>query len=470
MRPTKWIALAGLALGAAGQVSAAAPTDADRQAARALLEKIAAIRTAKGQGQVPVLIDVLAARLKAAGFTDADIARTPVKVGDETTSGLLVRFAGRDAARKPVLFLAHMDVVDAVAANWTSDPYKPVERDGYLYGRGVQDNKTGVTMLVETVARLKKEGWQPDRTLVLALAGDEETGMLTTRANIAHPWVKGADYALNSDAGGASMDATGGATSFEMQAAEKTNATFELTVTNAGGHSSVPRPDNAIYRLAAAIAKVEALRFPVQFNEITRAMVQREARTAAPEVAGALTALLKDPKDAAADAVMRRVPDPGNLLWTTCVATMLRAGNAPNALPQNAVATVNCRILPGTPVEQVRARIAEAVADPEVKVTLDGEAVESPASPVRADVVALLSRGIAVNYPGMTLEPAMSSGGTEGREYRRAGIPTYGAGSLALVRPADSLAHGIDERVPLSSFGKELGFWDRLMRDVGASK
>jgi acetylornithine deacetylase/succinyl-diaminopimelate desuccinylase-like protein len=360
-----------------------------------------------------------------------------------------------------------MDVVDAVAANWASDPYKPVERDGYLYGRGTQDNKAGVTLLTETFARLKREGWQPNRTLVLAFAGDEETGMLTTRENLKQDWVKAAEFALNSDAGGATMDAGGKGVSFEMQAAEKTNATFEIAAANSGGHSSVPRADNAIYDLADALKKVQALQFPVELNEITRIMLAKEAATAAPPVAAAIRALLADPNDKAADAVLRGIPDPGNLLWTTCVATMLRAGNAPNALPQNAVATVNCRIMPGTPVDQVRERIAAAIGDPKLKVTLVGEAVASPASPIRQDVLQALTRAVNVNYPGMKLDPAMSAGGTEGREYRRAGIPTYGAGSLALVRPADSRAHGTDERIPLVSFNKELAFWDTLVRDMG---
>ena len=462
------LAGAALAMSLSTQALAAAPTDADRAAARALLERLVTFRTAKGHGQVPAMVDVIAARLKEAGFTDADMIRTPLEMDGEKTTGLVVRFKGRSATRKPVAFLAHMDVVDAVAANWTTDPFKPVEKDGYLYGRGVQDNKAGVTLLVETFARLKREGFVPDRDLVLALCGDEETGMLTTRENLKVAWVKGAEFALNSDAGGATMDESGKGIAFEMQAAEKTTATFELAATNSGGHSSVPRADNAIYDLADALKKVQALQFPVEFNEITRIMVAKEAAGAKPEVAAALNALLANPNDKAAEQVMRGVPDPGNLLWTTCVATMLRGGNAFNALPQNAVATVNCRIMPGTPVDQVRDRIAGAIGNPAIKVSLIGEAVASPASPIRQDVLQALTRAVAVNYPGMKLDPAMSAGGTEGREYRRAGIPTYGAGSLALVRPADSRAHGIDERIPLVSFGKELGFWDSLMRQMGA--
>lgn len=442
-------------------------TDADRADARALLEQIVAIPTAKGRAGVPLLVDVLAARLTAAGFTDQDIIRVPITIDGEQTMGLIVRYAGRNPARKPVALLAHMDVVDAIAANWATDPYRPVEKDGYLYGRGTQDNKFGVAVLVASFARLKKSGWTPDRDLLLAFSGDEETGMLSTRRVIANPLVGRAEYALNADAGGGSVTAAGVPIDFGMQAAEKTNATFEVTALNKGGHSSVPRDDNAIYDLADALARLRALRFPVQFNPITRAMTEKAAREANGRLAAALRTLLTDPTDASAIAVARQNPSTSTILWTTCVATMLRAGNAPNALPQNAVATVNCRILPGTPVADVQAAIERTVANPALRVALVGEAVESPVSPVRPDLTVMLQRALNVSWPGATLSPNMSSGGTEGREYRRAGIPTYGAGSLGMVMPQDARAHGTDERIPLASFYKELDYWDALIRQIG---
>jgi acetylornithine deacetylase/succinyl-diaminopimelate desuccinylase-like protein len=256
---------------------------------------------------------------------------------------------------------------------------------------------------------------------------------------------------------------------FGMQAAEKTNATFEITALNKGGHSSVPREDNAIYDLADALTRLRTLRFPVQFNPITRAMTAKAAGEAAGPLAAALRTLLTDPTDASAIAVARQNPSTSTVLWTTCVATMLRAGNAPNALPQNAVATVNCRILPGTPVADVQAAIERTVANPALRVALVGEAVESPVSQVRPDLTAMLQRALDVSWPGATLSPNMSSGGTEGREYRRAGIPTYGAGSLGMVMPQDARAHGTDERIPLASFYKELDYWDALIRQIGGS-
>lgn len=447
--------------------TAAEPTDADRAEARALLKTIVAIPTAKGRGQVPALVDILATRLQAAGFAADDIVRRPVTIDGETTMGLIVRYKGRTPGARPVALLAHMDVVDAVTANWTSDPYVPVEKQGYLYGRGTQDNKFGVAVLTASFMRLKRAGWVPSRDLLLAFSGDEETGMLSTRAVIAHPWIKGADYALNSDAGGGSVTQDGKPIAFGMQAAEKTSATFDVAATNRGGHSSVPRADNAIYDLARALQAIEALRFPVTLNEVTRGMVARASAEKGGELGAALTTLVREPANEAAIAVARRSPDTSNILWTTCVATMLKAGNAPNALPQNASATVNCRILPGTKVADVQAGIVAAIANPAIRVTLEGEAVESPVSPIRRDVTVALQAALSTTYPGAVLAPVMSSGGTEGREYRRAGIPTYGAGSLGLVMPDDARAHGTDERIPLAAFDKELRYWDRLLKTVG---
>ena len=442
-------------------------SDSDRALAREIVTQAIAIRTAKGQGQVPKLADALIVRFRAAGFAPEDIQTVPVVIDGETTEGLLVRYAGAGrTVKKPIALLGHMDVVDAVAENWSVEPFKPVEKDGYLYGRGSSDNKAGVSILAATFIRLKTSGWVPDRDLVLALSGDEETGMRTTRALTQHPWVRGAEFALNSDAGGGSMERSGANPIFSIQSAEKTFATFLITASNRGGHSSAPRPDNAIFDLADAIKKIQAMRFPVQFNDITREMVARTAAKRPGEAADSLNALLANPTDTAARERIESYPDVSNILWTTCVPTMLKAGNAPNALPQNAVATVNCRIFPGTTVAQVQAMIAGAIGNPSIKVVQDGEGVESPVSPPRADLFASLRRAVHANYPGAPVDVSMSSGGTDGREYRRAGIPSYGAGSLAMVRPDDSRAHGTDERLLLSSYDKELRYWDVLLKDL----
>jgi acetylornithine deacetylase/succinyl-diaminopimelate desuccinylase-like protein len=444
-------------------------TEADRILARNILEELIRFPTAKGRGQVPAMAEALSKRFRAAGFPEGDIQTVPLEIEGEKTLGLVVRYAGRQTGKRPIAILAHMDVVDALKENWGTDPYQPVEKDGYIYGRGSVDNKAQMSIITATFIRLKKAGFVPDRDLVIAFSGDEETGMMTTRLLTQHPFVKNAEFALNGDAG------VGGVTSdgqydFNIQSAEKTTATFSVAASNPGGHSSAPRPDNAIFELADALKRIQALRFPVEFNEISRGMVRDLAAQQKGELGDALKRLMTNPKDEAAIAVAMRHPEHSNLLWTTCVPTMLRAGNAPNALPQNAVATVNCRIFPGTPAASVQETLRQAIGNDKIKLTLDNEPVESPVSPVRPDLFASLRKAVHANYPGAPVQPSMSSGGTDGREFRRAGIPTYGAGSLALRRPEDSRAHGTDERVPINSFFKELLFWDVLLKDVAGGR
>ncbi len=457
-----------LILSLAGPALAAPVTDADRAMARQMLDEAIAIPTAKGRGQVPTLIESYAARLRAAGFRAEDIETVPLEIDGEKTAGLVVRYAGRDPKAKPIAFLGHMDVVDALKENWATDPYVPTEKDGYIYGRGSVDNKAGVTALVASFIRLKKAGFVPERDLLLAFSGDEESGMMTTRALTKHPLVSRAEFALNSDAGSGSLGADG-KYRFNIQAAEKTYANFSIAARNSGGHSSAPRADNAIYDLAHALVRLQTLRFPVQFNEITRIMVADLAAEKKGELGDALTRLAANPQDAAARAIAEKYPHDANILWTTCVATMLQAGNAPNALPQNATATVNCRIFPGTSVETVRTTIAETIGNDKLTVSLVGEGIESPVSPVNPALFARLQKAMDATYPGVELKPSMSSGGTDGREFRSAGIPTYGAGALAL-RPEDSRAHGTDERVPIDAYLKQLDYWDFLLRDLGSRK
>ncbi|WP_018981933.1 M20/M25/M40 family metallo-hydrolase [Salinimonas chungwhensis] len=466
MRTTLCVAVLLLTISSPG---AAAVSQQKKLEAQTLLEELITYRTAKGYGQVPDMVDYLEDKLLKAGFSRQDIVRLPVEVEDETVVGLIVRLAGKDDADlKPVAFLAHMDVVDALPKNWQTNPFIPTVKDGYLYGRGAQDNKFGVALLVSTFINLKASGYVPERDLILAFSGDEETGMLTTRQILNHPFVSDAAFALNSDAGGGTITREGTPVAFSMQAAEKIFATFILSTSNPGGHSSVPQPENAIYELAQALLEIKNLAFPVTFNEITRSMAHSVADREGGEIAKALRTLLENSNDNDAINVIRQYPQYANMLWTTCVATMLEAGHAENALPQNAEATVNCRILPDTGgVDHLLEKMEEAVGSSSVQITQHGESVESPASPLRDDIVEMLQQGVALNYAGVTLQPTMSSGGTEGREYRRVGIPTYGAGSLGLVRPDDSRAHGPNERIPLASFYKEMDYWDYIMRRAG---
>ena len=409
------VALAALAVSLTGNAEV---SQQDKDRAQSLLEELIPYRTAKGYGQVPAMIDPLVAKLTDAGFSADDIVRVGLDIDGDKTSGLIVRFPGSgNAGLKPVVFLAHMDVVDALPENWDTDPFVPQVIDGYLYGRGTQDNKFGVALLVSTFSNLKASGFTPQRDLVLAFAGDEETGMLTTREILKHPYVRDAEFALNSDAGSGEMTREGKAVSFSMQTSEKTYANFTLSTSNPGGHSSIPRPDNAIYDLARALTSIEKLEFPVQFNVTTRSMAMSVAKREGGEVGEALITLLHNPTDRAAIAVMKRYPQYAKVMWTTCIATMLEAGHAKNALPQNARGNVNCRILPDTGgVDLVRQVLSDTIGNDAVSIEQSGEAVESPSSPLREDVLATLQAGVAANYPGITLQPMMSSGGTEGRE------------------------------------------------------
>ncbi|MGV8944360.1 M20/M25/M40 family metallo-hydrolase [Thermomonas sp.] len=443
------------------------PTNADRAQARALIEDLIRIPSAKGNNQVPVLAALLAQQFRAAGFAAEDIQVVPVESDADTTAALLVRYRGRNGSKlRPMALLGHMDVVGAVASNWTVEPFVPVEKDGYLYGRGSIDNKAQVALVAITLMRLKRAGWVPERDVVLTLSGDEESGSRTTQMLTKHAWVRNAEFALNADSGTGNMDADGGNKTFFIQAAEKTSVSYRVETRNSGGHSSAPRPDNALYDMAAAIEALRVLRFPVQFNEINRAMVAKQIDMHGGALGAAYNTLLDTPSHAAARSVVERGPGGGHLLWTTCVPTMIEGGNARNALPQNASMTVHCRIFPGVSPEAVRETLAAAVAPANATVTIDAARASSPASPIHPRLFAAVRKAVDVNYPGATLVPEMSSGGTDGRYFRIAGIPTYGVGSLLQVSPDDDRAHGIDERVRLDSFARELDFWDVLLKDL----
>lgn len=447
-----------------------APTDADRALAREVIEQLIRIPTVKGNGQVPVLAAALAQRFRDAGFAADDMQIIPSQGDTDATAALVVRYRGpAGSPRLPVAILGHMDVVGAVASNWSVDPFVPVEKNGYLYGRGSVDNKAQVALVATSFIRLKRAGWKPSRDLVLALSGDEESGSRTTQLLTRHPWVRGAEFALNADSGTGDMSVDGSNKAFFIQAAEKTSVSYKVETRNSGGHSSVPRPDNALYDMATALQSLSELRFPVQFNDINRAMVAELVAKRGGALGKAFQTLLDHPGDATARAVVEQSPEDAHVLWTTCVPTMVEGGNARNALPQNVSLTVHCRIFPGVSPESVRDTLAAAVAPANARVSIDAARAPSPASPIHPGLFAAVRKAVDVNYRGATLTPQMSSGGTDGRYFRLAGIPTYGVGSLVQVRPDDDRAHGIDERVRLDSFARELDFWDVLLKDIAGN-
>lgn len=419
--------------------------------ARAMFEKLIAFPTVAGRGAVPKMAGYLAGELIEAGFDAGDIEM--IAAGD--SAGLIVRYRGAPgSAKKPVLFLAHMDVVEAKREDWDYDPFLLTEKDGVFYGRGVVDNKYGVLTLTQAFMRLKREGFTPDRDLILAFSGDEETGMQTTRA-LAEK-LKDAAFAVNSDAGGGYVPASGGPGTYALQAAEKTYATFEVTATNEGGHSSAPRPDNAIYDLAAALKKIEAHKFPVRWNGVSIASFAALAPALGGDLKKAVEGFVAKPGEARALKLISADPGFERDLRTTCVATMLRAGHAENALPQSATATVNCRIFPGESVEEVRATLATAMANDKLRIETLGEPLESPVSEVPDEVNAAIAEVVKVRAPGSSISPYQEAGGTDGLHFRRAGVATIGAGPIFFAEGDEYNFHGRNERFPVARFNDGL--------------
>ncbi|MFO1511088.1 MAG: M20/M25/M40 family metallo-hydrolase [Steroidobacteraceae bacterium] len=422
-----------------------------------LLKKSVAFRTVEGQGQVPAYAEFLAKRLEAGGIPAADIRITPM--GETAT--LVARYRGT-GARRPLVISAHMDVVEARAADWERYPFTPIVENGFLYGRGADDNKFDVAMIVTTILQLKAEGFRPGRDIILALSGDEETSMRTTRA-LAKEFPD-AEFVLNGDGGGGKLDADGKPVVYDLQAGEKTYADFEFTFTSPGGHSSRPSGENAIAQLARAIDRIAAYRFPPQRNELTRASLKATGeRTPGP--LGEAMIRFAQTGDAGAAAELARHPDTVGQIGTTCVPTMLRGGHALNALPQSATVSVNCRIFPGVTVESVRDRLMEVVADPQARVTVLDDPTASDASPLRADIVAAVTKAVHARAPGLPIVPSMSAGATDSLHFRAAGIPSYGVSAL-FMRSEDSFAHGLNERVPLAAIDGALLQWHVLLTEL----
>jgi carboxypeptidase PM20D1 len=453
-------ALAAAAVASLPAVAAAQSAPHEAQA-RQIFERLVGFRTAKGHGQVPAMATYIADTLKAGGISAGDIALLP----HEETTAMLVRIPGKDPKSRPILFSGHMDVVDARPEDWERDPFRLVEENGYFFGRGTGDNKTGITSLVSTILRMKEAGHRPRRTLVFAFIGDEETGMATTRLVAAHAWAKNAEFAINTDAGGGGLSEDGRPVMYVVQGAEKTYASFRLTLRNPGGHSSRPRADNAIYELAEALIRLRAYEFPAMSNPITLGYFGVLGKVLGPE-GEPVRRFAADPDDEQAIAMLRRSPAEVGTIATTCVATMLSAGHAENALPQRAEATVNCRIFPGVGVDSVKATLAEVLADKDIAIEVMGNPIVSPVSEPREDVTAAIARSMHARYPGLPITPYQESGGTDGLVYRSAGIPTY-ASSGMFYKDSDIFFHGLNERVAVDSFYAALDHIHDLAIDLG---
>ncbi len=442
--------------------------------AKAMFKTAIEIPTVADRGQMPKMAATVAADLKRAGWTDADITIKPHegRKGDQTAS-IVARWKAAapqsgTAGAKPILILAHLDVVEAKRADWKEDPFVFVEKDGYFYGRGTSDDKQGAIAVTAALIKLREAGFKPSRDIIIYFTGDEETeGNGARLATTEWRDLIDAEYALNADAGGGAYAADGRSLGFGLQTAEKIFQTYHFTARNKGGHSSRPRPDNAITDLSAALAKLSAYRFTPVLNETTRAYFAERAKQEKGALGGQMRAWLANAANAAAaDAVEANELETG-MTRTRCVATMLEGGHAQNALPQMARATVNCRIMPGVDPKTVEAEL-KSVVGAAIEVTpFANQGRITKASPLRPDVVKAYTDAVRMTHGEATqIIPQMSTGATDGLYFRAAGIPVYGVEGAYGISPDDERAHGLDERIPVKAFYDNVLHWEYLVRTL----
>ena len=444
-------------------VSVAEPQLVDT--AKDIFRELIAINTAEPDGNTTRAAERIAARLKDAGFADDDVK---ILGSADRHGNLVARLRGSGKGR-PVLFLAHLDVVPAAREDWSVDPFVLTEKDGYYYGRGTTDDKQFASIWTAAFISAKRTGFMPDRDLILALTTGEETGVGdqngVTFLLARHRALVDAEYVINGDAGGGSIQ-NGRNVAFGVQAAEKRYMDVALEVTNPGGHSSLPVKDNAIYRLARALGRVDELSFPIRLNDVTRAYFEKRAAIDGGAVGDAMRALAAGRADAAAIARLTADPINNSMMRTTCVATVAAAGHAPNALPQRAKANINCRLLPDDAPEAVVAALRRAIADPAVSVTPVGNL--KPVPPTQAlhpGAMAVIGAAAEAVWPGVPLVPLMEPGGTDGVFFRAVGIPAFGVNHFG---PDDDVrAHGRDERIGVREFEDAVRFGDAAVRIAG---
>ncbi len=453
--------IALVSLACPGTSVRADPLSARQQLAVDIYKELVEINTVTETGDTGRAADAMAARLRAAGFEGADVQ---VFKPAPRKGNLVARLRGT-GARRPILLLAHLDVVEAKPEDWSTDPFKLVEKDGYFYGRGSGDDKYMAASFVANLIRYKQEGYRPDRDIILALETDEEIidadalGIQWLIKN--HRDLIDAEFALN-EGGGVGVK-RGKPIRNSIQTSEKVSFSYRLGVTNKGGHSSVPSPDNAIYHLAEGLARLGKFSFPVNLNATTRQSLERAAELEAPQMAADIRSALSADPDPAAVARLSANPGYNAQLRTTCVATMLEGGHAYNALPQSARATVNCRIMPGEKVDDVTATLVRVLADDKISVTPIGQPVLSAPSALDETLLSAIDKTSAEFWPGVPVVPVMSAGATDGSFLRNAGIPTYGHSGLA-GDVDNSRAHGKDERVLVKSFFDGQEYLYRLVK------
>ncbi len=435
-----------------------------QQMARDILRELVEINTTQ-TGNTTDAAEAIAARLRAEGFADEDIQ----VIGPTADRGnLVVRYRGRDSGRRPILLLAHLDVVAADPADWELDPFVLTERDGYFIGRGTRDDKDEAAVHIANLIRLKREGFRPDRDIIVALTADEETGDQNgvTWLLENHRDLIDAEFAFSEGGDGVIRD--GEYVANLVQATEKVYLTYVLETTDPGGHSSVPRKDNAIYRIADALIRIRAHDFPIVLNEVTSMYFERSADLADAEMASAMRRITKHPVDPAAAAYLTQTPTYNALLRTTCVATLAEAGHAENALPQRARATINCRMLPTENSAAVFETLVTVIGDPNISVTETYPAIPSPPSPLTAELLAAIEDLTEKHWPGVPVIPTMGTGATDGLFLRNAGIPVYGVSGIFYDIAADT-RHGLNERVQVKAFFEGQEFMYELVTRLSRS-
>jgi acetylornithine deacetylase/succinyl-diaminopimelate desuccinylase-like protein len=434
-----------------------------QQAFRRIYQELVEINTTDSVGDTAKAAEAMAARLRAAGITDVQVISTAPRKGN-----LVARVPGT-GARRPILLVAHIDVVEAKREDWDTDPFKLQEQDGVFQARGAIDDKAMAAAFVANLIQYKQEGFRPDRDIILALTTDEELsdsphdGVHWLLQN--KPDLINAELAINEGGGGALQD--GRPARLFIQLAEKVYQSYRLEITDPGGHSAAPRRDNPIYRLAGALTRLGQFDFPVALNPVTRAYFEQVSATETPEIAGAIKALLAGRTDATSLAPLLANPSYNAQLHTTCVATMLDAGHAENALPQTARATINCRILPGAPVAEVEQTLNHVVDDPKLAVIPIGRAVESPPSPLNPEVMQAVQRVSNTMWPGVTVIPVMSGGYTDSRWLRNAGIAAYGVSGLFSDGPRSGV-HGRNEHVGVRELYQSKEFLYALVKQLAS--
>jgi len=459
---TALFSLAAIMTGLSGaSAQTAAP---DRQAFRAIYEELVEIDSSPSTGSCTRAVEAMLAHLRAAGYPESD-ARVIVPDGAPEDGNLVAVLRGASRQRA-MLLLAHIDVVDAQREDWERDPFTLVEENGYFYARGASDDKAMAAVWVDLMVRLRREGLRPRRTIRMALTCGEETSNRVNGVDYLlrnhRQWIA-ADFAINEGAGGVLSD-EGRPIALNVQAGEKIHQVFSLTVTNPGGHSSRPAPENAIYRLSAGLGRLAGHAFPVQITPVTRTYFERMASIVGGDMGAAMSAIARNPNDAAAQAALARDATYNAMMRTTCVATQLDAGHAPNALPQRAVATLSCRVMQGTTPEQVLADLRRVLDDEQIAVDIVRRRDGSEAPPLTREIMAPVERAAARLWPGVPIVPVMTAGATDGRFLNTAGIPTYGVSGMFSI-PGETNAHGLNEKIRVQSLYEGRDFLEAIVRD-----